>query len=410
MYKTAADFIAAITARRASNSDRRNFLKLIEELGHPERQLKCLHVAGTNGKGSVTNYLRSILQCAGYKTGSFTSPHLRVHNDRIRINDVNIPDERLLELGNRLEPYIEKYNLSMFEIDMLLSIYYFLEEKCDYVVYEVGLGGRLDATNIINPLLCVITNIGYDHMEYLGHSLKAIAGEKAGIIKPGVPVFTGEYKKSCLEVFKEKAQLTGSELQIIKPAKGHLKNDRVSFRYEDYEITLSTRALYQAANASLALAAADYLRRENIIPLKKEDIVKGLETAIWCGRFEEVGTDPLVIIDGAHNEHGVRAIRESIKLLPKPLCIVVSILKDKQYDQMLRYLKPLCDELVITSFSFYRAASIEQLEHSVKATVINDWHEAIDYARKKYHDGTVLITGSLYFVSEVRALLKEEDK
>ena len=408
MYKTAAEFIASITSRRAANSDRGAFKRLIEDLGHPERGLKCLHVAGTNGKGSVTNYLRSVLQAAGYKTGSFTSPHLTVHNDRIRINDVNIPDERLLELGNRLEPYIQNYNLSMFEIDMLLSIYYFLEEKCDYVVYEVGLGGRLDATNIITPLASIIVNIGFDHMEYLGHTLPAIAYEKAGIIKPKVPVFTAETKPSCLEVFANKARETGSELITVKPAKGHLKDGKVSFRYADYDITLATRALYQAANASLALAVSDWLMKNEVIRLKREDIIHGLETALWKGRFEEVGHDPLVIIDGAHNEHGIRGIRDSIRQLPRPLCIVVSILKDKQYDRMLKYLKPLCEELVITSFSFYRAASIEDLEHSVEATVIPSWKDAISYATDKYRNGTVLITGSLYFVSEVRALLKEE--
>ncbi|MPN07446.1 Folylpolyglutamate synthase [bioreactor metagenome] len=195
MFKDIDTFLAFITSKKTSmKSHPDDFKRLINDLGNPQWQLKCLHVAGTNGKGSVTNYLRSILQQAGYRVGTFTSPHLIVHNDRIRINDVYISDEELLSIANEHDQFWKDYDLSMFEIDMVISILYFLRQRVDYVVYEVGMGGRLDPTNIIHALASVIVNIGLDHMEYLGDTLDKIAYEKAGIIKENGLVFTAEDK------------------------------------------------------------------------------------------------------------------------------------------------------------------------------------------------------------------------
>ena len=408
MFSSAQEFIEYITRRRSEKSHKENFFKLIDELGHPEQALKVIHVAGTNGKGSVTNYLRSILQSHGYKVGTFTSPHLTVHNDRIRINDENISDEDLLYWGNYFEKEIRELDLGMFQVDTLISIFYFLDKKVDYVVYEVGMGGRLDCTNIVTPLLSVITNIGYDHMATLGNTLPKIAYEKAGIIKEGKPVFTAEYKKSCLQVFEEKAEEMHAPLYVIRTPKASLKEDKVTFDFEGYHICLNTMALYQAKNASLALSAAEYLRKEGIIELDREDIIEGLENTSWKGRFEVVSEKPLTILDGAHNEHGIRAILDSVRKMKRPLCIVVSILKDKQYEKMISYLCPLCDELVITSFDYYRATPIDVIAENEEATMIADWKEAIRYATEKYEEGSVLITGSLYFVSEVRSMYVKE--
>lgn len=406
MYKSAEEFIQEIETRKASDSKREDFLALMDQLGHPERGLKCIHVAGTNGKGSVTDYLRSILQENGYKVGTFTSPHLEVHNDRIRINNENIPDEKLLELANRFADILDLYPLGMFRIDMLLSIYYFLEEKVDYVIYEVGLGGRLDATNIIQPLVSVITNIGYDHMEILGDTLDKIAYEKAGIIKENTPVFTAEDKEECLSVFRKVAEERHSPLFIVDSPEGRLEGHHTVFAFEGKEITLNTMALYQSKNANLALKVAQYLNDTGSIPLAWDKIQKGVESTFWKGRFEVMCEEPLTLVDGAHNEHGVQAILQSASQLKKPLCIVVSILRDKEYAKMLQALKEIADELVVTTFSYYRAASIADLSSSIDATVISDYKEAISYAQNKYKDGSVLITGSLYFVSEARNLLK----
>lgn len=404
MYQNIHDFLEYIYQTRTSKTKKEDFVRLLHEMGDPQLRLKCLHVAGTNGKGSTTDYLRSILQMHGYKVGSFTSPHLVVHNDRIRINNVNIPDDRLLEIGNRYLDVIEKYALSMFQIDMLISIIYFLEEKVDYAVYEVGMGGRLDNTNVIHPLMSIITNIGMDHMAILGDTYEKIAYEKAGIIKEGVPAITAERKACCLKVFDQKAKECHTAVKKIHAPGGRIIDGKVHFSYYGYDVVLNTIALYQTKNASLAIAAAEELRRKNIIPLKRDLILKGVESTFWQGRFEVLNTKPLIIVDGAHNEHGVRSILESVKALPSPRCIIVSILKDKQYAQMIDMLQEVCDELIVTSFDYYRVTPLEKLSSRQGVNSMADYKEAIAYAERKYSKGSILITGSLYFVSEVRSL------
>lgn len=411
MFKNINEFLNFITNKKTSLKEHPgDFLRLIDKLGNPQLKLKCIHVAGTNGKGSVTNYLRSILQMAGYKVGTFTSPHLIVHNDRIRINDVYISDEDLLKIGNDHIDYWYDYDLSMFEIDMIISIIYFLTNQVDYVVYEVGLGGRLDPTNIISPIASVIVNIGFDHMEYLGDTLVKIAYEKAGIIKNNGLVFTAEDKKECLEVFYEVAKQKNAKVIMLNPITSYSVDKKIHFTYQAYQdITLNTIALYQIKNAALALEVCDYLNKNDIIKIAKNDIIKGLADTFWKGRFEIVRNNPLVIIDGAHNEHGVRAILTSIKLLPKPLAIIFSSLKDKRYHEMIESLKLYADEIIITEFSNRRSTTADELAKGVRATVIYDYKQAIDYAIDKYPNGSILITGSLYFVSLVRELFKGVD-
>ena len=410
MFNSAQEFIDFIITRKTTSDNRTGFRALLDSLDHPERQLKCLHVAGTNGKGSTTDYLRSILQHHGYKVGSFTSPHLIIHNDRIRINNQFISDEDLLAYGNRFREYYDQYDLSMFQIDMLISIYYFLENKVDYVVYEVGMGGRLDTTNVIIPMVSVITNIGFDHMAYLGDTLPKIAYEKAGIIKEGVPVFTGETKKSCLEVFDRVAREKHTSVTKIRAPEGRLINDRVFFRYRGYDISLPTMALYQAKNASLALRVAEYLRTSHLIELSRDDIRNGLQNTAWAGRFEIISDKPRIIVDGAHNEHGITAVQDSIRNLQHPLCIIASILSDKQYDKMIKKLNQLADELIITTFNSSRSTPLQQLVGNNDVTAISDYRQALDYATGKYANGTILITGSLYFVSEIRSLYKGDNQ
>lgn len=408
MFQNAQEFIEYICQRRKGKKERLNdYSLLLDRLGHLEKQLKTIHVAGTNGKGSVTNYLRSILQTAGYRVGTFTSPHLIVHNDRIRINDVDIPDEKLLDLANRYQWCWDEYDLSMFEIDMILSLFYFTEEQVDYVIYEVGLGGRFDPTNVIEPIASVIVNIGYDHMEILGDTLDKIAFEKAGIIKKNIPVFTIEDKEECLKVFNDVAKQKDTVVYRIYPSVPEVENNHISFVYRDYDVKLNTIALYQAKNATLALAVADWLSTNNIISMTKEDILSGLEHTFWKGRFEIMKEKPLIIVDGAHNQHGVSAVLDSIRQLPHPKAVVASILKDKQYQQMLRMLKSVSDELIVTEFDNYRVTHTDELAKDIEVTVIPDWQQALEYVEKKYEDGSIVLTGSLYFVSEVRAYYKK---
>ncbi len=382
-----------------------HFKALLESLGNPQHQLKTVHIAGTNGKGSTTNYLRAILQASGLRVGTFTSPHLEVHNDRIRINDVYISDEQLLYYGNRFAELIEENNLSMFEIDTLIAIHFFLDQDVDIALFEVGLGGRLDATNVIMPLVSLITTIGFDHMDILGDTLALISMEKAGIVKEGFPLYTSEDKPECLDVFKQICIERNAKFNTIKEAQNIELKYGIRFNYDNLSIHLNTSALYQVKNASLAIAGARYL--SNYFEINDDDIIDGLKDTQWKGRFELVSTNPHIIIDGAHNTHGVSALVESARYLPKPLVIVFSALRDKETDAMLDDLLSIADEVIVTEFEFYRAASLEMLRHG-NVLAIQDNHEAIRKGIALSLNGTCLITGSLYFISQVKQTILPE--
>jgi dihydrofolate synthase/folylpolyglutamate synthase len=382
----------------------------MEDLGHPELKLKVIHVAGTNGKGSTTNFLRSIYQTCGYKVGTFTSPHLEVHNDRIRINDEMISNEDLLSYANRFFSIFEQYSLSMFEIDVFIMVHYFLDNKIDLAIIEVGLGGRLDATNIVDPIASVITTIGFDHMDILGHSLQEISFEKAGIIKPNKPIFSSEPKVECIDVFKSVAQEKGSPFYFIEAPSHVSLEEGVVFKFDKYKIHLKSKALYQAYNANLALSVAMALNES--IGINIESAIMGVENTDWKGRFEEVSKNPHIILDGAHNEHGILALEESLKALAHPIIVVFTALKDKDTDEMIKSLIEVSDQVIVTEFDFYRAQSLENLKKDLDVLAIKDPSDAIMKGIEMAKEGSLLITGSLYFISLVRQellpkLLKE---
>ena len=403
MFNSIEAFIAFTTQRMSAGRFGLSALKeAMEMLGNPQFDIPSVHIAGTNGKGSTTNFLRSVLQTAGYRVGTFTSPHLEVHNDRIRINDIFISDAKLLELGNRYQPFIVEHGLTMFEIDMLIAAIYFKEAKIDIALYEVGLGGRLDATNIILPQLCLITNIGMDHMEYLGDTLEAIAGEKAGIIKADVPLITAENKEECLSVFREVCRKTNSQFEMTyDPVLINSQADAVTFIARGYTITLQGPALYQMKNASLALDAALKLRQIGWI-INDQDIVSGLANTLWKGRFEVVHRNPTIILDGAHNEHGIQAILSSVQTLPRPVVAVFTALKDKKSQGMLEKLLKVCDKIIVTEFSYYRKAKAVDLAGNLPVEVIVDPLTALREGLRLAKTGSLLITGSLYFIADVR--------
>jgi len=410
MFDTYEDFITFSTGRMSSGRFGISHLKeAMAILGNPQFDVPCVHIAGTNGKGSTTNYLRGVLQAAGYRVGTFTSPHLEVHNDRIRINDVFISNAKLLELGNRYHDFIVEHGLTMFEIDMLIASIYFKEEQIDIALYEVGLGGRLDATNIILPELCLITNIGMDHMEYLGDTLAKIAGEKAGIIKQQVPVITGERKEECLNVFREVCRKTDSTLDLTSdPVIVASDPDWVEFTYRGYNVHLKGPALYQTKNASLVIDAALKLRASGKWQISDTAILKGLSESLWKGRFEVVHRDPTIVLDGAHNDHGVEAILTSVQTLPKPVIAVFTALKDKNARSMLEKLLTVCDKIIVTEFSYYRGAKAVDLAGDLPVEVIADPREALRKGLAGAKNGSLLITGSLYFISDVRSIYLEE--
>lgn len=372
----------------------------LSTLGNPQNDIKCIHIAGTNGKGSTTNFTRSILQEAGYKVGTFTSPHLIHHNDRLRINDVDISDEKLLFYINKTEPLWEKYQLSMFEIDMLISILYFIDEKVDYIIYEVGLGGRLDATNVIVPLVSGITNVDFDHMNILGNTLSEIAFEKAGIIKEGVPVITTEVKEEVLNVFKDIADQKHATLTILDSPEIEMGNKSFVLKMEE-DILMENQGIYQKDNANLAIQLVTSLQLD--IPFSS--IKKGIEMTHWAGRFEEIL--PNVYLDGAHNDQGMSRLIESLDMLDKPWTVVFTALLDKSHHEMLMKLSKKVDNLIVTEFDFYRAEKAEVLAEDLDVLIIKDYKEAIEKGLELKEKGTLLITGSLYFISDARSYLLE---
>ena len=376
-----------------------NFRNYMENLGNPQLILDCVHIGGTNGKGSTTNYIKEVLKQAGYKVATFTSPALYSRLDIIRINDQFIDEQTMVNYANRYVDLWLKYEISMFEIEVFIAIMYFIEQKVDIALFEVGLGGLLDATNIIIPKLAINTNIGLDHVDYLGHDYQSIALNKAGIVKEGIDYLTGETKPECLVVFEKVCQEKHSTLLTLAPITNIIDGNNVSYRYRNYDIMLDTPALYQIYNSALALEALLYLKEHQIINFSDDDLLQGMYNARWAGRFEIVNIEPLIIIDGAHNKEGIDAFYECAKKYDK-IKIIFSALRDKDYKHMIEKLLSLTDDITICEFEHVRASDAKTLADGFNVKIEPDYKVAIDDAFS--HDGTVFVTGSLYFISKVR--------
>ena len=388
-----------VMSRHKANHDLKHFKDALKKVGSPQDKLKVVHVAGTNGKGSTCFYLANILKASGYKVGLFTSPYLITHLDRIRINDELISEEEFLTYLNQYYDFIEEYDLAMFEIDFLIACSWYRDRQVDYAIIEVGLGGRDDATNVISkPVVEVITTIGYDHMDRLGYTLEDIAYAKAGIIKKDTTVITGKLLEEPLKVIEEVSRQVGAK---------HIKYidykdiDINHFSFDDQVYEISSLAQYQKQNVSLSLLVAKTLG----VDIHDEKVVETIKDTKWLGRFEVISDKPMVIIDGAHNEEGINALINSFKNLDRPLVVVYSALKDKKGKAMAELLEGSVDELITTQFEMYRADTAENLA-SKNSLIIKDWKQAIQYGLTKIKDqGTLVVCGSLYFVSQVRPYL-----
>ena len=311
----------------AYKADLTNTLLLVNHIGNPEKKLHCIHVAGTNGKGSTSHLLAAVLQEAGYKVGLFTSPHLKDFRERIKINGEMISEDSVCEFIHKNKPFFEANQLSFFEMTIGLAFEYFVKENVDITIIEVGLGGRLDATNVITPLISVITNIGFDHVQFLGNTLEAIAGEKAGIIKPNVPVVIGEYTTETKLVFETKAQSTNSEI--------YLASDLVS---ETYLSPLLGD--YQIPNKKTALQTLKVLQLQTNFIISEENIKNGfwkvIENTGLQGRWQQLGENPKTICDTAHNFDGLKIVMNQIqKEHFETLHIVLGFVNDKDLEDIL---------------------------------------------------------------------------
>lgn len=398
-----------LTSQRNKEIGFQSFARFLKEQGNALEQLKIIHVAGTNGKGSVTAMLMSVLKEAGYKTGTFTSPHFLKHEDRIRINGQEIPEADFLRIFHQRKELWEAYHLSMFEMDLDLAAIWFCENQVDVVVLEAGMGGRNDSTNVIeHSLASVIVSIGLDHVDRLGSTVEEISFEKAGIIKDNGIVVCAEGKESCRQVICAEAQLHQAEVHQVK-AYNVLSQSPIVFEYRGSTFQLQERALYQVHNASCAIEALAVLREKGLLEFSDEQLVKGIEKAHWPGRFDTVSHHPLTIVDGAHNAHGIKALKESVQVLPRPLTCVFACLKDKDKQEMIQMLEEISDHLILTEFDFYRAMKVADFKCAESTEKISDWKYAIEKARESTQTGTVLITGSLYFISEVMTYFKNQE-
>jgi dihydrofolate synthase / folylpolyglutamate synthase len=396
---------------------------MLEKLGSPEKKIKAVHVGGTNGKGSTVTYLRNVLQAAEYNVGTFTSPYFEKFNERISINGIPVSNEEIVELVKVIRPLAEELEQtewggpSEFEVITIMSFYYFAEIRpVDLVIYEVGLGGRLDSTNVITPLVSVITSIGYDHMQFLGDTLAEIAYEKAGIIKKNIPVITAVKQLEALNVIEKKAATQNSELFVLGrdfrvEHLGPLETGE-SFYYsskkQQDEFVISMIGKHQVENASLALTTIELLNATQEFIIKKEAIINGLKKANWPGRMERLSTEPLVFLDGAHNPESVAALVETVnsRFQNEKVHILFAALKDKKVENMLEQLESVALSIAFTSFDFPRAATAKELyetsTHSNKKLVEDWYHYILELLPSLKEDDVLIITGSLYFLSTIK--------
>ena len=402
--------------------DLNNTLELCEVLGNPQLKFKSVHIAGTNGKGSTSHMLASILQTAGYKTGLYTSPHLKSFTERIKINGEEIPEDQVIQFVNRVLPSIEKLKPSFFEITVAMAFDYFAVQKVDMAVIEVGLGGRLDSTNVILPDLSIITNIGWDHMDILGDSLEKIASEKAGIIKPGIPVVVSERQPEVEDVFLKKALTMNAALYFAVDqfnVISHFENGQLRMDVREGDnllfqgLVLSLQGVYQKKNI-VGIMQAVKLLNEKGFRISTQDIRFGLENVVvqtgLKGRWQILDTSPLIVCDTAHNRDGINLVLQQIREQSyQHLFFVFGMVKGKE-------IMPVLELLPKEAYYFFCQANIpraleasllfEQASHlQLKGEIVADVNDAIQHAKNKATPmDMIFIGGSTYVVAEINNL------
>jgi len=374
-----------------------NTLRLMEHVGNPHEHLKAIHVAGTNGKGSTSHLIVAALQASGRKVGLFTSPHLISLTERIRINGQPIPEETVAAFVTEHKDFLDAIQPSFFETMTALGFWYFVQQKVDIAVVEVGLGGRLDSTNVLTPILSVITNIGLDHTEFLGNTLTQIAKEKAGIIKPGVPVVIGESHPQTINVFLSKAQECGSDIWFADQCE-YLRRTRLKVAPE-----CELKGIYQEHNLQTAFVAL------RAISIQYSAIREGFAHVCTMtglrGRWEILRKEPLVICDTGHNSHGLQYVARQLKELPNPhIYIVFGMVNDKDTEVVMR-LMPAGERYhyIFTRPNTQRARSAQEMLAlwGKEGIAIDDPQEAFAYAKAKAKaEDAIFIGGSNYLVGE----------
>ena len=391
---------------------------ILKSLDNPQDNFSCIHVAGTNGKGSIASSLSSILHASGHKVGLYTSPHLVRFNERICINNLPVSDKKIVESYNAVNKVIQNnLEATFFELSTAMAFYEFDRQKVDWAVIETGMGGRLDATNIIRPVISIISNISVEHKKYLGNTIAQIAGEKGGIIKRSVPVITGVKQKNAVTVLKNIAAKQSAPFYRLGNEFRIRRNKGKTFNYFGINTVLRNMRTglpgsHQINNAALALAVCEILN-QNKTNLSSQNIKQGLAQNRWPGRLEKISSSPHVILDGAHNLAGARMLAKflSENMRDKNITLIIGILNDKPYAGMLTALLPVCSKAILTRPKIDRALSPEKLfrkakKHIKNIEIIPDVGKAIKHAIKTASANDVIcIAGSLYLVGEAKEAL-----
>ncbi|MBP1743351.1 MAG: folylpolyglutamate synthase [Firmicutes bacterium] len=424
-YEAAMAYIQN-TAKFGSNLGLDRTLKILELLGNPQDKIKCIHVAGTNGKGSTTAMITRILREAGYKAGMYTSPFLEEFEERIQVDGENIGKDDLARTVTEVSKVVEKVislgfdHPTEFEIITCAMFKHFCEAEVDYAVIEVGLGGRLDSTNVITPVLSVITSISLDHTGVLGDTLREIAGEKAGIIKRGVPVVSYPQEKEAEKVIADACSSLGCELISVEPGSGeflettkHAQRIRVKTLSGVYEPELSLLGKHQIMNCAVAISAAEKLQDLGLC-ISRDNILSALGKVKWIGRLEVLREKPLVVIDGAHNIEGITLLSESLKTYFKyeKLILIIGILRDKQVEAMIETIAPQAHRVIAVTPNSGRAESAAELnevivKYNSSSEACDDYAEAYEKALGYAgEDDMVLVCGSLYMIGDMRKVIR----
>ncbi len=395
-----------------------NIRWLLDIIENPHHSIKAVHIAGTNGKGSVATMLTRILKEGGFRVGKYTSPHVVSFTERITVDEKEITEEEVVEIAGYIHDRVieedENRSFTFFDFTTALAFEYFKREKVDIAVIETGLGGRLDSTNVLSPLLGIITNVSYDHMEQLGPTLEKIALEKAGIIKSGVPVSTA-CEGISRQVIEERARELHCKTYILNRDFFYEKTGEQKLAYRGIkenlgDVFVNLYGDHQLTNCALALCAAEILSSLGF-SVEQEAILRALSRVTWQGRLEKVREDPLVLLDAAHNPHGIHALSEFIRthFRDKKKILVFGVMKDKEYETMLREITPEMDTVILTKPAIERALSPHSMQMRLDNAIITDnvkdaLKEAKSAATEK---DLILVTGSFYTIGEAKAVIHD---
>ncbi|MCO8297707.1 bifunctional folylpolyglutamate synthase/dihydrofolate synthase [Tetragenococcus halophilus] len=433
MIKTAEEATQFIESRQkfGSKPGLQRISALLDALDHPEKDLSIVHIAGTNGKGSTVSFLSTMLQETGWSIGTFTSPYIEALNERIAINGQPISDDALTSIVAQIQPIIDSadaasdlFEITEFEVLTAAAFLYFKEQGPDMVVLEVGLGGLYDSTNIISPLLTAITTIGMDHEQVLGDTIEKIAAQKAGIIKDKVPVVTGKIPPEALKVIEETAEKKQAKVYHFNvdysiDYKGPYPDwgEQFDFYNEAGKIPKLITSLlgkHQTENAAVAVQLFYLVCQFKKIPFDEKNVKNGLLKTAWPARMERISQEPLIILDGAHNEQGIKRLAENInnEFKNRHIYVIFSALERKNVEGMLEQLLEISNaEIYLTNFDYAGVMRLEKNYQRIdedRINIVSLWHFGLaNILEKISDDDMILVTGSLYFVAEVRQLIKD---